>query len=96
MTDLPVTAIAGLPKISGGRHTRDVGPEDEYASSYLINSARGWKSSIVVPSHQFDMSEPRTYMVSADVNIPYSLGDGDAGAGPVQKTSNTIEIKVVE
>jgi hypothetical protein len=96
MTDLPETAIAGLPKISGGGHTFDVGPEGEYARSYLISSARGWNSSIVVPSNQFDMSEPRTYKVSAHVNIPYSLGDGAAGGGLARKTSNTIEIKVVE
>ncbi len=96
MTDLPETAIAGLPKILGPRHTFDVGPEDEYARSYLISSARGSNSSMIVPSHQFDMSEPRTYMVSAHVNIPYSLGDGAAVADTVQKTSNTIEIKVVE
>ena len=51
---------------------------------------------MIVRSHQFDMSEPRTYMVTAEVHIPYRLGDGSARRGNVRKTSNTIEIKVVE
>ena len=96
MTDLPETAIPGLPKILGARHTCDVGPEREYARSYPISAARGWMSSNVVPSHQFDMSEPRTYVVSTQVHIPYSLGDGGARGGTVHKTSNTVEIRVVE
>ncbi len=97
MTDLPeMPPLAGLPKILGPRNTRYVGPEDAYTGSYVVSSASGSNSLRVVPSRQFDMSEPRTYMVSAEVDLVHFIDDGAAGAGTVRKTSNTIEIKVVE